>query len=149
MKKRMCVRSLRTDVPLIVPGSASFPAIASLGRRLLTALLAVRCTVALPLILIMILIMLFFFTFTFWLSFPFHSLLMFVPLRFLSAHSLGRHRTCPSRPCPSTCLVFLLICPFRLLPLACICLCSFLVAQPLPYHPILRKRPPLLSACAS
>jgi len=64
---------------MIVPGSASFPAIASLGRRLLPALSVVRCTVCVapdsdhdPDRAFFFLLFTFF---HFWLSFPFRSLL--------------------------------------------------------------------------
>jgi len=85
---------------MIVPGSASFPAIASLGRRLLPALSVVRCTVCVapdsdhdP-------DRAFFFysllSFTFGFPSHFAHCSMFVPLRFHSVRSLERHCTCPS-----------------------------------------------------
>lgn len=136
---------------MIVPGSASFPAIASLGRRLLPALPAVRCIVVLPLTLIMILIMLFFFTFTL-LLFGFLSHFAHCSCSFLSASfpSARLDATTLARP--------VLVHPFawfscsyvRLVyyPLLAFAFARFWLHSPLPHHPILPKRgiPSLLPA---
>ena len=146
------------DVPImIVPGSVSFPAIASLGRRLLPALPAVRCTVVLPLILIMILIVLFFFYFllSFTFGFPSHFRLLLnvrsspLPFRLLHLNATALTR---SRPLSIHLLGFLAHRSVWFLHTPCshFCLCSFLVAQPLPphdqHHPIIISS---LPACAS
>jgi len=122
---------------MIVPGSASFPAIASLGRRLLPALSVVRCTVCVapdsdhdP-------------DRAFFFTLYFLSLLAFLPISliaqcsFLSASipSARLNATALARLRPLSihiCLVFLLICPFGFTHTPC--LLVFGCTAPLPHY---------------